>query len=154
MRNLGYNTTLRSKQSTHITIGRYCETLGWLSMSGINSSTSTAVQAPAGVPNPTRLATNTSTSGLVYSRRYLDWNRLTFEYHATCSQDSTFDISNGVEVTGEIEELRTQLNLSSLYGCAPATYCASCASFGSEGSIFSLIPVALGATVINSSRST
>src|ERR1035438_10044805 len=34
--------------------GRYCETLGWLSMSGINSSTFGGSMKPRGVPNPTR----------------------------------------------------------------------------------------------------
>jgi len=123
-------------------------------MSGIKSSRGKSEQQPRGVPNPTRPATNTSTSGLVYSRRYLDWNRLTFEYHATDSQAKTFDSHAGLDVSGEITEIRKQLNLSALYGCAPETWCASCAPFGSEGSIFSLVPVALGATVINASRST
>lgn len=35
---------------------------------------------PAGVPNPTRKATETSTSPFTFSRRYLDWNRKTFAY--------------------------------------------------------------------------
>lgn len=121
-------------------------------MSGINSSTFTGNVVPRGVANPTRLATNTSTSGIVYSRRYLDWNRLTFEYHATNSQDSTFDYHSGLRVTGEITDVRKQLNLSSLYGCAPETYCLSCKAFGEAGNIFTLIPLALGATVINTNR--
>ena len=140
--------------STGLESGRYCETLGWVSISGINSSTFTGNVFPRGVANPSRPATNTSTSGLVYSRRYLDWNRLTFEYHATDSQASTFDYHSGLRVTGEITDIRKQLNLSSLYGCAPATYCASCAPFTSAGNIFTLVPVALAATVINPARST
>ena len=40
-------------------------------MSGIKSSTFRGKMKPQGVPNPTRPATNDSTSGLVYSRRYL-----------------------------------------------------------------------------------
>ncbi|KAH8684865.1 Metallo-dependent phosphatase-like protein [Tricladium varicosporioides] len=139
-------------KSTGLESGRYCETLGWLSMSGINSSTFTGNVKPRGVANPTRKATNTSTSGLVYSRRYLDWNRLTFEYHATNSQESTFDYHSGLRVTGEITDARKKLNLSSLYGCAPETYCQSCKPFQADGNIFSLVPVALGATVINASR--
>ena len=134
--------------------GRYCETLGWLSMSGINSSTYTGNSQPRGVTNPSRKAVNTSTNGLVYSRRYLDWNRLTFEYHATDSQTSTFDYHSGLRVTGEITDVRKELNLSALYGCAPSTYCESCQPFGSPGNIFSLTSVALGATVVNASRAT
>ncbi|EHK97682.1 hypothetical protein M7I_6567 [Glarea lozoyensis 74030] len=99
-------------------------------------------------------ATNTSTSGLVYSRRYLDWNRLTFEYHATKSQESTFDYHSGLRVTGDITNVRKKLNLTSLYGCAPATYCASCLPFGAPGNINSLISTALGEIVVNPSRAT
>ncbi|KAI6712938.1 calcineurin-like phosphoesterase [Diplocarpon mali] len=138
--------------TTALESGRYCETLGWLSMSGINSTSYTGLQAPHGVPNPSRKASNTSKSGLVYSRRYLDWNRRTFEYHATNSQASTFDLHSGLRVSSEINTLRNKLNLTSLYGCAPATYCVSCKPFGDPGNIFTLVPVALGATVINVSR--
>ncbi|TVY85403.1 Secreted protein [Lachnellula suecica] len=146
--------TVYDDKSTGIESGRYCETLGWMSMSGINSSTFTGNMVPRGVANPTRPATNTSTSGLVYSRRYLDWNRLTFEYHATNSQDSTFDYHSGLRVTGDITAVRKQLNLTALYGCAPATYCQSCQPFESAGNIFSLVSTALGAVVVNASRST
>lgn len=142
-------------RSTGLESGRYCETLGWLSMSGINSTTFNGNMKPRGVANPTRKATNTSTSGLVYSRKYLDWNRLTFAYHATESQSETFDYHSGLRVTGEITDARKKLNLTALYGCAPATYCQSCKPFGSDGNIFSnLVPQALGATVVNASRST
>ncbi|KAI4201144.1 MAG: hypothetical protein LQ350_003459 [Teloschistes chrysophthalmus] len=150
--------------STGLESGRYCETLGWASMSGINSSTFTGNQKPRGVPNPTQKAikvvngtaapgnASTPSSNLVYSRRYLDWNRLTFEYHATGSQEGTFDYHSGQRVTTEITKDRKQLNLTALYGCAPETYCQSCKPFLAEGNIFKLLQTALAATVINSSR--
>ncbi|KAJ8105838.1 hypothetical protein ONZ43_g7264 [Nemania bipapillata] len=75
--------TVYDDSSVAIESGRYCETLGWMSMSGFtteNSGFDGIFPNPAGVPNPTRKATNTSTSPWVYSRRYLDWNRLTFAY--------------------------------------------------------------------------
>lgn len=133
-------------------------------MSGINSSTFTGNQKPRGVPNPTQKAikvvngtaapgnASTPSSNLVYSRRYLDWNRLTFEYHATGSQEGTFDYHSGQRVTTEITKDRKQLNLTALYGCAPETYCQSCKPFLAEGNIFKLLQTALAATVINSSR--
>jgi hypothetical protein len=153
--------------STALGSGRYCETLGWLSMSGINSTSFKGNMKPAGVPNPTRkavkvatasasaampYATNTTSNSLVYSRRYLDWNRLTFAYHAAGSQDYTFDSASGLRVSADITAARKELNLTTLYGCAPQTYCMTCAPFGSNGSIFSLIPTALAATVVNQSR--
>jgi hypothetical protein len=136
-------------------------------MSGIKSSTFKGNMKPRGVPNPTRKAvrvasasgsaampssTNSTSSSLVYSRRYLDWNRLTFAYHAVGSQDSTFDLERGLRVTSDVTAARRELNLTSLYGCAPQTYCVSCRPFASNGSIYGLIQVALAATVVNQSR--
>lgn len=170
--------------STGLESGRYCETLGFLSLSGIQSTNFTGSMRPRGVPNPTtkavsmvaatatasagfpsssanasasaRLPTssaNASNSSILYSRRYLDWNRLTFAYHAVGSQDITFDYESGLRVTSEISAVRKELNLTALYGCAPETYCVSCKPYGTDGNIYSsLLPVALGATVINSSR--
>ncbi|KAG9245647.1 Metallo-dependent phosphatase-like protein [Calycina marina] len=140
--------------STGLESGRYCETLGWLSMGGIKSSTFTGNKVPRGVANPTRKASNSSTSSLVYSRRYLDWNRLTFEYHATNSQADTFDYHSGLRVTGDITDIRNELNLTSLYGCAPETYCMTCQAYNTPGNIFSLVETALGAIVVNASRAT
>jgi 2',3'-cyclic-nucleotide 2'-phosphodiesterase (5'-nucleotidase family) len=157
--------------TTGLESGRYCETLGWLSMTGVNSTTYTGNLLPAGVPNPSTPAiknatatatasaglaaytnSTTVTSGPFYARRYLDWNRLTFAYHAEGSQDGTFDTDRGLTVTSDITRTRTQENLTALYGCAPATWCQDCAPFGSEGNIFTLLSTALAATVINESR--
>ncbi|MCJ1289071.1 hypothetical protein MMC34_000603 [Xylographa carneopallida] len=154
--------------ATSLESGRYCETLGWFSMSGINSSTYTGVANPRGVPNPTqpaiKVSGTTASAGvpsptgafskLVYSRRYIDWNRLSFAYHAVGSQSSTFDLHSGLRVSSDITTLRTQLNLTALYGCAPQSYCQTCAPFGSAANIFPLIETALGLTVVNASRAT
>ncbi|KAI9842672.1 MAG: hypothetical protein M1837_006957 [Sclerophora amabilis] len=156
--------------ATGLESGRYCETLGWLAMSGIQSSTFKGNMKPRGVPNPSRpasRATNATTTTIasgtaaptlanlssspVYARRYMDWNRLTFSYHATGSQES-FDFHSGIRVTDDIYNARQKLNLSTLYGCAPATYCESCQPFGAPGNIFSLLSTALKTTVVNESR--
>lgn len=152
-------------KATGLESGRFCETLGWLSMSGIKSTHYRGTMNPKGKPHPTmkakkvgtntasaHLSTSTSTSNLTYSRRYLDWNRLTFEYHAQGSQVKTFDTSLGVSVTKNITTTRKELNLTALYGCAPQTWCESCAPFGSSANIYSLLSVALGAAVINQTR--
>lgn len=131
--------------ATGLESGRYCETLGWLSMSGIQSSHYRGTMNPKGKPHATMkaknvgtntasasLATSTSASNLTYSRRYIDWNRLSFEYHAQNSQVKTFDTSLGVSVTENITTTRKELNLTALYGCAPQTWCESCAPFGSN----------------------
>lgn len=192
--------TIYDEISTGLESGRYCETLGWLSMSGIKSSSFRGKMKPRGVPNPTRKAikadspsritesslsatnaTNSLTgassspgvnyqvlnqpsasdgtggskyanSTIVYSRRYLDWNRLTFAYHASGSQDRTFENHRGISVTHEITSARKTLNLTTLYGCAPKTYCQYCKPYGADGNIFGLLETALGLTVINQER--
>jgi len=155
-------------KTTALESGRYCETLGWLAMSGIKTGVNYTGEAnPCGVPNPTMkaksvgnstasagLVSSTSASNLTYFRRYLDWNRQTFEFHAAGSQSKAFDVQQGKAVTAEIDAARNVLNLTSLYGCAPATWCLSCAPFGSSGNIYSLLSTALSATVINQTRST
>ena len=154
--------TVFDQISTGIESGRYCETVGWVSMSGINSSTFNGNMKPRGVPNPTQpaikvnasdsAASSGSSSSLLYERRYLDFNRLTFAFHAVGSQSNTFDYHSGERVTELITTDRKELNLTALYGCAPATYCQSCKPFGAEGNIFPLLSTALSATVINQSR--
>jgi hypothetical protein len=148
-------------------VGRYCETLGWLAMSGIKSSNCTASN-PKGVPNPTRCAiplastgtasvsllpSSTTPSDLRYARRYLDWNRQTFAYHAEGSQQyTTFDTSKGLSVTSEIERQRTKLNITDLFGCAPQTYCQYCKPFLADGNLFQLLQTALSTVVVNETR--
>lgn len=152
-------------KTTALESGRYCETLGWLSMTGINSTHFRGTKYPKGVPHPTQkavktsistasahLASSTSPSNLTYFRRYLDWNRVTFEYHAAGSQVKTFDTGLGVAVTENITTVRKELNLTSLYGCAPQTWCVSCQPFLSSGNIYSLLTEALSATIINQTR--
>ncbi|KAL5120992.1 hypothetical protein ACEQ8H_001180 [Pleosporales sp. CAS-2024a] len=157
-------------KATALESGRYCETLGWLSMSGIQSDTCKAPHNPKRVPNPTRravpppskgmvpasvhLPTSTTPSNLRYARRYLDWNRNTFIYHAEESQPyyTKFDSSRGGEVTKEITSDRSKLKLTALYGCAPATYCQYCKPFLAEGNIFKLLQTALSTVVVNETR--
>lgn len=157
--------------TTALESGRYCETLGWLSMSGFSADnsgwTGAAADAPltlagdVAVPRPSRPATTenaTSTAPWRYSRRYMDWNRLTFEYHASGSQTNysvdpgAFDVAAGTETTAQIYDLRQQLNITARLGCAPQYWCVSCAEFNSSGSIYSLLAEALSAVVVNETR--
>ncbi|KAF2113951.1 Metallo-dependent phosphatase-like protein [Lophiotrema nucula] len=173
---LGGHTHIRDfvvydNKATGIESGRYCESLGWLAISGIKSSTCKADHNPKGVPHPTKsaiplastgtatasvshLPTSTTPSTLRYARRYLDWNRLTFSYHAEQSQHYTskFDIPKGVAVTHEITSERAKLNLTNLYGCAPETYCQYCKPFLTDGNIFKLLQTALSTVVVNETR--
>ena len=159
-------------QTTAMSSGGYCETLGWLAMSGIKSDTYRGPTNPIGVPNPTQAAIKIGeysgrilkpflkAPGMLYSRRYLDWNRLTFEYHATGSQRKAYEshpqlgigAGMGSNISHEIHDVREKLNLTKQYGCAPKTWCISCVPFLSNNSIYSLLQDALSTVVINSSR--
>lgn len=85
-------------------------------------------------------------------RRYLDWNRLTFAYHATGYQN-ILNTPGGLNVTKGITGSRNSLNLTFVYGCAPQTYCISCKPFGDEGNIYTLVQTAAAATVVDPDRS-
>jgi hypothetical protein len=139
--------------------------LGWLAIDGFNLPSYKA-KAPKSVPNPSQSAvvmTNGSAaanlslsktpSTLKYARRYLDWNRLTMEYHANGSQTNSYDTQHGKAVTAEITGLRQQINLTALIGCAPVTWCMTCKPFGDPLNIFTgLLTNALAFTIVNSSR--
>lgn len=163
--------------STGIESGRYCETVGWVAISGINSSSGTwPASRPVGLPHPTQYAVKVNSTsanstssvapasptptGLTYFRSYLDWNRRTFMYHTNVTHPSSFgsalpfDTPKGVAVTNVITSNRTALNLSALYGCAPQSWCQTCAPFNSPNNLFTLLSTALVATVVNPARST
>lgn len=150
--------------TTALESGRYCETLGWLAMSGFNASNSNYTGAstpPAGVSAPARKATTDNTSDgapWTYARRYLDWNRLTFEYHASGSQTNStttaagFDTAAGQNTTALLYGYRQQLSITARLGCSPQLWCQSCAEFNSSGSIYNLLSQALGGAVVSPAR--
>jgi hypothetical protein len=84
----------------------------------------------------------------------LDWNKLTFEYHAKGSQYREFETQHGRAVTALITEERKQLNLSLIYGCAPQSWCMRCAPFGHNNNIYTLLTDALATVVVNGTRTT
>jgi hypothetical protein len=155
-------------KTTALGSGRYCETLGWLSISGIESASYNGTDKPMGVRHPTRKAKKPGNAtsngnvicpapgaGLTYSRRYLDWNRITFEYHAIGSQIRGFgttDTVQGLNTSQDIYNTRQKLNLTKLYGCASQTWCVSCVPFLSRNSIYTLLQKAVAKTAVNESR--
>ena len=157
------------ESSTASESGRYCETLGWFSMSGFNSLNSN-FSGPANPKehpeHPNRKTTVNSTSPFLYSRRYLDWNRLTFEYHAPGSQVRPGQHSPGPTVHPRDEEVRPfglntsnhitaerdRLGLGRVLGCTPKTYCVNCVPFMSESSLYTFLAESMAKTIINSTR--
>lgn len=137
-----------------------------MAIDGLKPSTGDSDNCPrSGIPRPTRCAEpsspeglknvtvppSTSPSKIKYARRYLDWNRLTFDYHAKGSQ-TTVLTEQGKAVSAEITGARQELNLTTLFGCAPRTYCQTCKPYGVEGNINTLLEQALAAVVVNEQR--
>ncbi|KAI5987669.1 5'-nucleotidase [Pisolithus albus] len=88
-----------------------------------------------------------------FSRRYLDQNRVTYQYH-TRTSNSTFDTRYGRSITEGLRDLAEQYNLSYQYGISPRDYTMTRDPYPSDGSLLSLfidgaLPTALK---INNSR--
>ncbi|KAK4169454.1 Metallo-dependent phosphatase-like protein [Cladorrhinum sp. PSN259] len=159
--------------STAFEPGRYCETLGWFSMSGFNSSNSnfTGLPSPKKTSHhPNQTADVNSTSPFLYSRRYMDWNRLTFEYHAPGSQTKSgqhhgqqkgpttvfswgqeYHLS-GLQVTSHITKERYRLGLGRVFGCTPQNWWLDSVEFMSPTSIFTFLSDAMRKSILNSNR--
>ncbi|KAJ3730292.1 Metallo-dependent phosphatase-like protein [Lentinula raphanica] len=99
--------------------GRYMETIGWLS-------------AKLGSPSDVDSKRNIS-----FSRRYLDQNRVTYEYHSQQSNRS-FDTTQGQNITQGLLDLAIKYDLSMLFGIAPQDYTISRDPYPSNGSSLTL----------------
>ncbi|KAG1808450.1 Metallo-dependent phosphatase-like protein [Suillus subaureus] len=120
-------------RSMGIESGRYMETIGWMSAD---------LDAAKGKHD-----------NITFTRRYLDQNRVTYEYHTHTSKYA-FDTINGRSITYGLQELAARYDLSYLYGTAPQDYTLSQNPYPSNGSLLSLfidhaVPYALA---INNTR--
>ncbi|KAM0749330.1 hypothetical protein T439DRAFT_290562 [Meredithblackwellia eburnea MCA 4105] len=101
-------------RSMSLAAGRYMETIGWMSVSGLESD----VEEP-----------------LTFSRRYLDQNRNTYSYHA----GPGFDTPEGQALSKEMGDVAATFNLTHQFGVAPQSYYLSRHSFKSPKSILRLM---------------
>ncbi|KAG2141185.1 Metallo-dependent phosphatase-like protein [Suillus bovinus] len=113
--------------------GRYMETIGWMSAD--------------------LDAAKDNRDNITFTRRYLDQNRVTYEYH-TKTSNHTFDTHGGRSITRGLQELAARFDLSYLYGTAHQDYTLSYNPYPSNGSLLSLfidnaVPYALA---INNTR--
>ncbi|KAF8470773.1 Metallo-dependent phosphatase-like protein [Kalaharituber pfeilii] len=106
------------KASTGLESGRYCETVGFLSISHLPS-------AAHAVP-------------VEFNRRYIDFNRYSFHVHSNVSA-AEFDTEQGVQVSRRIGEIRKSLGLERVYGCAPKDYYMFRVPYPHEQSLYSLL---------------
>ena len=118
---LGGHTHIRDcnqpdSRSMALESGRYMETVGWLSMSFDDQYS----------------------KNLTFSRRYLDPNRLTYEFH-TGQNDKKFDTKKGKQITQGLQDLAARFNLTDEFGVAPHDFTLSRAPYPSEDSLLSLL---------------
>ncbi|KAF2724516.1 hypothetical protein K431DRAFT_310072 [Polychaeton citri CBS 116435] len=112
------------KKAQGIESGRYMETLGFLSMSGVRAgSKSEDIDATAAVK---------------YERRYID-NNLFSLYHHSGKNESNFQTDIGKNVTRAIHDARKHLDLDHAFGCAPKDLWLSRVPYPSADSMLSWI---------------
>ncbi|KAF4620450.1 hypothetical protein D9613_000947 [Agrocybe pediades] len=119
-------------RSMSLESGRYMETVGWMSA---------------------KLDRKGSTKDIKFSRRYLDPNRVTYEYHAK-RNNFNFDTLQGELITKGLQDLSKKFDLSFQFGTAPHDFTITQAPYPSNDSLLSLFienatPVALA---INNTR--
>lgn len=98
--------------------GRYFETIGFLSISGLNATSSPMISA-----NPT------------FARRYIDNNLFSLHHH-TNTTNTTFPTQAGLNISAVIYDTRKRLKLDQFRGCAPQPLYVNRAPYPSNTSIF------------------
>jgi hypothetical protein len=78
-----------------------------------------------------------SSKNTSFARRYLDANRVTYQYH-TASSDSTFDTPAGQAITAGLLDLAAHFNLSTPFGTVPHDFYLNRVAYPSPDSILSL----------------
>lgn len=107
--------------------GRYMETVGFMSISGLNrGGKGMVVKAPEVQP---------AVAAPKFSRRYIDNNLYSFHHHTSLNSTS-FPTVHGRNVSLLISAARGTLNLDRRYGCAPTDLWTNRAPFPSEHSVF------------------
>ncbi|KAF1812924.1 Ser/Thr protein phosphatase family [Eremomyces bilateralis CBS 781.70] len=132
--------------STAIASGRFMETIGWLSISGLPDPEKPKVKI-----NEKQRSITASPS---FSRRYIDNNLFSLMHHARMSA-SDFPTKKGQAVSKQIEHARHALNLDKVVGCAPQDYYLSKRPYPSRESIITwLEELVLPTELQKSKRST
>ncbi|RDB25284.1 Uncharacterized protein PB2B2.06c [Hypsizygus marmoreus] len=103
-------------RSMSLESGRNMETIGWLTA---------------------KLDDGKSNKNITFSRRYLDTNRVTYEYH-TGLANSTFDTPKGISISSGLKDLAQKFDLSSVLGRAPNDFTINQAPYPSKTSLLTL----------------
>lgn len=115
--------------------GRYMETIGFQSISGLSTGNRKDLEAEASVS---------------FSRMYID-NNLYSMYHHTRLNSSTFHSEKGKNISKAIKDARSALNLDDTFGCSSKNLWTNRAQYPSNDSIFSWLEERVLPDVINES---
>ncbi|KAI4718606.1 hypothetical protein E4T48_05172 [Aureobasidium sp. EXF-10727] len=119
--------------------GRYMETLGFMSISGLAHHKNSSEVVPLATPE--------------FKRRYIDNNLYSLHRHSG-KNETTFPTEIGRDVSASISAARKHLNLDHTYGCAPRDYWLNRAPYPSKSSILTWLEnEVLPDTARNSSKS-
>ncbi|CCO29084.1 putative protein PB2B2,06c [Rhizoctonia solani AG-1 IB] len=118
------------KRSMSLMSGQYMETVGWMSA---NLDT-----------------VRNSTEPIKFSRRYLDANRNTYQFHTNRAGKNGFDTAKGKKITKDMEQVAKEWNLTQVWGEAPQDYYLDRVEYPNNSSLLSLLseqvlPAALAA---------
>jgi hypothetical protein len=111
------------KKAWGIESGRYMETLGFMSISGLSTGKKSEVSVE-GTPT--------------YRRMYIDNNLYSLHAHSGTNR-STFDTDLGRNVSKSIAAARKELKLDHAFGCAPRDYWLNRAPYPAEDSLVTLV---------------
>jgi 2',3'-cyclic-nucleotide 2'-phosphodiesterase (5'-nucleotidase family) len=100
--------------------GRYMETLGFMSMSGLSTGKKDSVSPAKSAPK--------------YQRLYIDNNLYSLRHHSGTNK-STFPTEAGTNVSTAITHARKELNLDHAFGCAPQDFWLNRAPYPSNSSL-------------------
>jgi hypothetical protein len=109
------------RKSVALESGRYMETIGFMSISGLSTSPKTVHAAVAGPK---------------FSRRYMDNNLFSMQHHSG-TNSTTFPTEKGRNVSHAITSARAKLKLNERRGCVPQDLFVNRAPYPSNSSIFS-----------------
>ncbi|KAK7757686.1 hypothetical protein SLS62_000063 [Diatrype stigma] len=126
--------------------GRYMETIGWMSIDGIQKQSPDGGEGSDGGEQQQQAATGSSSSVVAstikpggtpsFKRRYIDNNLFNLRHH-TGLNASAFATEHGRNVTAAIAAARRALGLDHTYGCAPRDLWMTRAAYPGKASVYS-----------------
>ncbi|KAH3666162.1 hypothetical protein OGAPHI_004351 [Ogataea philodendri] len=100
--------TILDNKSFALQSGRYCETVGFLSLSQLDQD------------------------NIDLDRKYIDFNLQSFLHHTNYSTVDGFNTKHGLQVSQRLTDISNELNLSETFGVAPHSYFLAGADYNSN----------------------